>query len=132
MIEPQTDSGVIKPIYNISDLGQMSEYFTIKEALFPFNDADSVDDFLQQRPSLIELILEARLRIREYFGEDCALTLRPFYDPEDPQHHRLLLLITAPQPIKEALRLLDQFDEEWWFDASLTADPHGLLIIKLG
>jgi hypothetical protein len=132
MTEPQTNSGAIRPNYSASEPEQVSDYFTIKEAFFHFGDADSVNDFLQQHPFLTDLILEARRRIHEYFGDDCALTLQPFYDPEEPRRPRLLLLIDALQPVKEALRLLDQFDEEWWFDAGAAADPHGLLTIKLG
>lgn len=132
MTELRTDSGVLKTVYPTADLAQLRQHFIYQEAFFPYADAAAVEDFLQQHPGLVALLMEARQHIARYFGADCRLTLQPFYDPEDLQHPHLLLLIGATQSMAEALRLLDRFDEEWWFDADAEADTPGLLIIKLG
>jgi hypothetical protein len=75
-------------------------------------DPDDVFAFLERFPELPPLLPEIRDAIRRYFGDD-RVTLSIFRDPECPEYERLhanVLLYAAP---REALQLLDQFDE-WW------------------
>ncbi len=132
MTELQTKSSAIRPALLPADLEKVRRHFVFKPPFFHFSDADSVEDFLRKHPFLVGLILEAREQIRRYFGEDCRLALQPFYDPEDPRHPQLLLLIQSDRPVEEKMALLDRFDEEWWFDVDFDANPQGLLVINLG
>ncbi len=130
MTEVQTESGAIKPAPIASGVELVRQHFTFKEAFFPFSDADSVEDFLWKHPFLVDMVLEAREQIHRYFGAECTLALQPFYDPEDPQFHYLEILIRTQLPVQEELRLLEQLDEGWWYDASSRAQ--GWLNISLG
>jgi hypothetical protein len=90
---------------------RVSKLYTIENILY-------LNRFLQKYPNLIDVILEAYPQIRKYFPTE-KLRLKLFTDPESPQWEKLLLSIFAsPESVDEALNQLDEFDENWWIDAS--------------
>lgn len=97
-----------KPSDNFS---KISKFYTIENIL-------DVNRFLQNHANLIDVILEAYLQIRKYFPAE-KLRLKLFSDPESPQWEKLVLSIfTNPESVDEALNQLEEFDENWWIDAS--------------
>lgn len=97
-----------KPSDNFS---KISKFYTIENTL-------DVKRFLQNHSNLIDVILEAYLQIRKYFPAE-KLRLKLFSDPESPQWEKLVLSIFAnPESVDEALNQLEEFDENWWIDAS--------------
>jgi hypothetical protein len=66
--------------------------------------------FLEAHPFLSPLVREAQVKIKEYFPLS-KLTLKVFTDSED---NYLTLLIATTLSVKEAIKKLDQFDEDWW------------------
>lgn len=87
-----------------------------------------VDSFLAENGFLKGVIVEALQQIEKYFGYNSQLALNLSVDPIDGSSS-LLLLIQTKKKAAEALPVLDQFDEEWWFDNVDRA--RGLLTIKL-
>ncbi|HMH44636.1 MAG TPA: hypothetical protein VK557_14190 [Pyrinomonadaceae bacterium] len=74
-----------------------------------------VCDFLRQHRSLINLLLEARSKIDEYFNPALPPSLELFTDPEDIQSRpKLFALIRTTLGPKDASTRLDRFDQEWW------------------
>lgn len=91
--------------------GIVSKFYTIENIL-------DVNRFLQNHANLIDVILEAYPQIRKYFPIE-KLRLKLFFDPESPQWEKLVLSIFAnPESVDEALNKLEEFDENWWIDAS--------------
>src|SRR5687768_182782 len=86
------------------------------EAVFMLQDRKRVLAFLEQHSSLQPLILEAHDEIRKYFP-DSPLTLEVLADPEFPANPQLVLYIVTRLHADEALGVLDQLDETWWFGA---------------
>ncbi len=75
-------------------------------------------EFLGEHPDLVGLLHEARQKIREYFGSDAKFQLDLTADPDDRSSRELFVRIISNLRTKEALRILDRLDEEWWLDAS--------------
>jgi hypothetical protein len=84
------------------------------EEMYSFRDRTAVRRFLQVHPSLIEVILEARLHVSEVFGPDAKVELEVFSDPEVEGQEQLFANILTPLPVDEALRRLDKLDMEWF------------------
>ncbi len=90
---------------------------TINDFYIVENTVD-VNRFLQNNSNLIDVILEAHLQIRKYFPTE-KLRLKLFTDPESSQWEKLVLSVFAnPESVDEALNKLEEFDENWWIDAS--------------
>lgn len=73
--------------------------------------------FLQDHDSVVQLLEQATGRIRAYFGNRTKVYLELSNDSTGELFARIA---TSLEP-KEAVALLDQFDREWWFDASAGA-----------
>ncbi|MBD2388103.1 hypothetical protein [Cylindrospermum sp. FACHB-282] len=93
-------------------LRKISQIYTIEDTFV-------VGRFLHKHSTLIDVLLEAHPQIRKYFPLE-KLRLKLYVDPESPQWEKLVLSICAtPESVDEALNKLDEFDQEWWIDASL-------------
>ena len=78
-------------------------------------------EFLGEHPDLFGLLREARQKIREYFGSDAEVQLDLMADPDDRSSREMFLRIISKLRTKDALRILDRLDEEWWLNASLAS-----------
>lgn len=78
---------------------------------------EAVLTFLERRPHLIPLLLEARSMIPLYF-QSVPVALRLSEGGEDygPQQLGLYILVPSNKP-EESLTQLAAFDQEWWLDA---------------
>lgn len=73
--------------------------------------------YLERRPHLIPLLLEARSMIPLYFqGVPVMLRLVEPPDDDSPQQLGLYILVPGDNP-DEAVARLTRFDQEWWLDA---------------
>jgi hypothetical protein len=80
---------------------------------FEIADEEGVLEFLERYPSVPPLLLETREAVRRFFGED-QVRLDVFRDPECPEDEKLLVNVLLHAGPREALELLDRFDDEWW------------------
>ncbi|MDB9492061.1 hypothetical protein PN478_16240 [Dolichospermum circinale CS-534/05] len=98
-----------KPSDNFS---KISKFYTIENIL-------AVNRFLQNHANLIDVILEAHPQIRKYFPTE-KLRLKLYIDPESSEWEYLIISIcVSPESVDEALNKQNEFDENWWLNASL-------------
>lgn len=100
----------------------------IVECVYQIRDRASVLWFLECYPSLISLLVEAHPRIAYYFPFS-QLFLELLSDPEDHAEHQLIVLISTLMEPEQALRQLDEFDEDWGL--SLASDADGKICVNL-
>jgi hypothetical protein len=86
------------------------------DSLYRIKNRIEVFDFIQKTPALSNLLVEAYRKIEEYFGKNTQVSLDVFNDPEEPEFRMLNALITTNRTAKEARRILDRFDTEWWLE----------------
>lgn len=97
-----------KPSDNFS---KISKFYTIENIL-------DVNRFLENHANLIDVILEAYPQIRKYFPTE-KLRLKLYIDPESSEWEYLIISIcVSSESVDEALNQLEEFDENWWIDAS--------------
>jgi hypothetical protein len=100
------------------------------ERMYGFRNRRDVMNFIREHPFLLPLLLEARPAIERHFGREARVVLEVLIDPEDhPAQPVLYACVQTHLSAKEASRLLDQFDEDWWLDASENA--HGELCMTV-
>lgn len=71
--------------------------------------------FLSNNQSLFELLFEAHGEIKKYFPLE-EIVLEVVLDPEIDSHEGIFAYILTSLPVAEALRKLDEFDEEWFLN----------------
>lgn len=99
--------------------------------VYATQNEDEVKDFLAGHPFLIDLLLEAEAHIRKRFEVEDVYKplLRLVQSPEDPDSEGLGVSIPTALNVPEALRRLDDFDDQWWLDNCGLA--HGLLTFNV-
>jgi hypothetical protein len=75
-----------------------------------------VIQWLEQYPVLVPILLEARGKISEYFG-DVQVSLEVVVDPEMIGYSQLIAFITTKADPEEAMDQLERFDDAWWLDS---------------
>ena len=65
---------------------------------------------------LFSLLEEIPNKIYEYFGNNQKLSLKISHEPDFPQSSELWVSILTELSAKEALSILEKFDEEWWLE----------------
>lgn len=91
---------------------------TLLSRLYNIRGESEVFKFLEDKPSIISLVLEAHERIRDYFGSSTELVLEVITDPEATEDYELVIFVRTNLSPDDAFRMLEQLDEEWWLDAS--------------
>lgn len=89
--------------------------------LYTFKDYVPVANFLRENTFLLDLLIEAWGKIREYFGRDVSVALEVFADPEAKDSRQLVALIRTNLPLQEEVDLLETLYDEWWLDELPTA-----------
>lgn len=90
---------------------QIFNYYTVEE----LND---IEQYLNQHPQLIDILLKAPSEIRKYFPSE-KLRLKLYIDPESPEWQYLIIGICAnSDDVDETLNKLDNLNEKWWNHAS--------------
>jgi hypothetical protein len=84
--------------------------------LYEFKD-DLVESFLEENPSLADLLFQAYKVIPEYFGPDVEMALEVVADPEALGDQQLFVLIRTELTRKEARDRLAELDQAWWLSA---------------
>ena len=130
VIEPTRPFASAPPILpeRVNSLASHNHWQNGLAGRFTLRDANEVFVYLNHNPMLVPLILEAGDKAHEYFAERPALALHLTEYPDDGSRELFLLIQTA-QPPEVALAQLDDFDQEWWFDAQDRSE--GKLNIKL-
>lgn len=102
------------------------------ERLYNFCDRDSrqVWQFIQKHSFLTDLLLEVPEKIIQFFP-DASLSLKMIIDPESSSEDDDLLAvaIASDMDAEESVDRLEQFDDDWWLQASVRS--HKKLLIDL-
>lgn len=83
---------------------------------YEIKNPKEVADFIGENLFLLEILEEAPNQISRYFGENRKLALRVAYEPEFPRSSELWIEILTELSAKEATRLLEKLDENWWLE----------------
>lgn len=78
---------------------------------------DGVDEFLAERPKLIELLLSAYPQVERLFGKGTPISLEVVTDPEYPAPPEIFAYIGTQLAVDQALGRLNQFDD-WYLGQS--------------
>jgi len=104
-----------------SEVADLKAEMTMLSRDYGVRNDSNLAEFLGEHPDLFGLLRQARQKIREYFGSDAEVQLDLTADPDDRSSRELFLRIISKLRTKDALRILDRLDEEWWLNASLAS-----------
>lgn len=110
--------------YEAAFVGQAfftSGFISQLKKLYEFRDG-LVESFLEENPSLGNLLLEAYRKIPEHFGPEVEMALEVVADPETLADKQLFVLIRPELLRKDARARLAELDRGWWLDALPAAD----------
>ena len=102
---------------------------TLLSRLYNIRRESEVFKFLEDKPAILSLVLEAHERIRDYFGHSTELVLEGITDPETTEDYELVIFVRTSLSPDDAFSMLELLDEEWWLDAS--ADMNEKLCIHV-
>jgi len=91
-----------------ADLIQIEQYYQLPRR-------GEVIQWLEQYPVLVPLLLEARDKLWEHFG-DAVVSLEVVIDPEMIGYAQLIAFIIPKAAPDEAIDQLERFDDAWWLD----------------
>jgi hypothetical protein len=100
------------------DIEYLHRELTLLGRLYNIRRESEVFEFLEDKPSLISLVLEAHERIRDYFESSKELVLEVITDPEATEDYELVIFVRTNLSPDDAFNKLEQLDEGWWLDAS--------------
>ena len=83
--------------------------------LYDIPNKQEVDDFLVKHPKLMDFAARAFKQIRRYFSSE-VLSLEVTRDPEISNYEQLCVYIHTSLTVKEAVRTLNEFDDQWLLD----------------
>lgn len=87
---------------------------TIKN--YNISNIDDVKKFIEKHTFLIALLAQIPERVSNFFGSVQGLDLRLILDTEFKGSSELSIRILTNLRAKDAMDILDKFDEEWWLD----------------
>lgn len=95
--------------YPTSDLRKLEQHYI-------FRNQSEVMNFAVNNSSLLQPLHEAWDQIRNYFGESVQAVLEVVADPEFFEDQELVIFIRTDLSPDEALKKLEQIDDEWWLN----------------
>lgn len=75
-----------------------------------------VESFLEQHPSVAQVLLEAREPLQNAFGKDIHVSVTVTSNPEVADGAFLISSIQTSLSAVQAHACLDKFDETWWLN----------------
>jgi hypothetical protein len=89
--------------------------------LYRFKSSEIVTNYLSARRYIVPVLVEAKGKIAEIFGQQTTVVLNVVDFHDGPDSRQLFGEIETRLLPEEAYSLLTRFDDEWWLDASETA-----------
>jgi hypothetical protein len=85
------------------------------ERLYEFREPEAVRAFLAKNPDLIDLLVEAAVKIPEFLPPDGRIVLEVVWDPEDEDEEddELFALVPTRMPWEEVLPRYRRLVREW-------------------
>jgi uncharacterized protein YuzE len=86
------------------------------QEMYNIGHTDSVFSFLEDYPHLEPILSDAYEHLVKHFGNTLqALELSFEFDEDTDEEYLLVLVQSSAQP-KDALKMMDAFDDDWWLD----------------
>ncbi|MGH9946634.1 MAG: hypothetical protein ACRD6X_05480 [Pyrinomonadaceae bacterium] len=98
-----------------SQITQRKERISIALKAFSLRNLDDIKQFLERNSYLIPLIEEIPSKISEYFETE-ELYLEIIADPDFPQSSELWISVLTNKSALHSRPIMDQFDNDWWFE----------------
>ena len=95
----------------------LSDWQTIWEKIarwYSVRDSGRIEDFVHQRPLIAKVLADAIDELPKYFGPQLDVELECVTDPEYEEDGQLFAYIRTSLPAEDALKRLDQLDEDWF------------------
>jgi|SRR5215208_2868531 len=107
---------IVKRCLGLDDIASRIRDFNLSalQGIYQFANKDVVK-FLNKNGFIVELLEEAVPIIKEHFGADVEVFLELSCSHDNCEVFARIATRLKP---KEALAILDRFDEQWWFDVS--------------
>ncbi len=86
------------------------------QELYQIEHADSVFSFLEDYPHLEPILTDAHEHLVKHFGNKLDSIHLSFEDDEETEEEYLLVLVRSNAAPKDALKIMDKFDDDWWLD----------------
>jgi len=83
---------------------------------YEISNFEEVKTFLSKNRFLISLVEEIPSKIYQYFERSQKLSLNTSHEPDFPNSIELWIYISTDLSAKEAMPILERFDEEWWLE----------------
>ena len=115
---------------------QMAEFAVQHELLlselrkyYVFPADSSVTEFLTERRTIPQILIEAAPQLKVYFGKDSVFSLRA---PVDEAGARTLYSVAMwPGKLNDVRDALLRFDEKWWIERSKTSAGYLIFTYEL-
>lgn len=107
-------------IYNTEPGSSVEMQLQQVEQFYAFEGRTEVRQFLRRYPSIIPLLLDTYAKIEKHFPRSLVyLTTSIDYETTlTDDNEELVGFISTDLPPKEAVKILRQFYEDWWLEAS--------------
>jgi uncharacterized protein YuzE len=86
------------------------------QELYAIPHEDSVFSFLEDYPHLEPILADAYEHLVKHFGTTLQQLELTFEVDEDTDEEYLLLLVKSSLDSRQALKVMDEFDDDWWLD----------------
>lgn len=96
------------------------------QEMYNIAHTDSVFSFLEDYPHLEPILSDAYEHLVKHFGNSITAIELTFEVDENTDEEYLLVLVKSTIPPKDALKLMDRFDDDWWLDVE-----ENLIVIAL-
>jgi hypothetical protein len=96
------------------------------QEMYNISHTDSVFSFLADFPHLEPILSDAYEHLVKHFGNTIQNIELTFEVDENTDEEYLLVLLTSSAPPKDALKVMDNFDDDWWLDVE-----ENLIVIAL-
>ncbi|HET6385259.1 MAG TPA: hypothetical protein VFJ58_17850 [Armatimonadota bacterium] len=94
------------------------------------SENSEVDAYIRQHPGVKPLLVEAREKVRQYFGAEASFNARVRVDPESECPWLYGDIRVDKARWDDAVDALARLDDEWWLDAKAAADAPMTLLLN--
>lgn len=98
--------------------------------LFIYRDFWAVKNYLNRNGQLRELLFETHYKLKNYFGNSAQFILELVPDIYEPNFEQLYIRVISNQVITKSLEILDNFENDWWFERTAYFINSPVILIK--
>lgn len=119
ILDPETTTGAVETAMILtSDFQETLAATKVSHllSLFELSSTASLAALEMFDPSYIDWLLQSHAALTAHFGAEAKFVLDAIDDPDIAGNTQLAVYIKTRIPVDEAMRRLEQFDNDWFFD----------------